>query len=298
MGYSRWDNTEYTSYASSTKYRTLSRAEVFSNSKIVDALNPRMFMLRESCDSEKNPNSTPVIMALDVTGSMGEYAERIAKESLPQLMSDLLEKKPIQDPHLMFMAIDDVHTRRAADSLQVSQFEADIRILEQLREIYLVSGGGGNDSESYDLPWYFAAKRTKIDSFDKHGKKGFLFTMGDECAPYQNLSEEDLTTVFGPGEYQEYTPAQLLKMAREKYNVFHIVIEQGSYASSYGSSVMETWRELLGNAVLPLANFEDLSLIVQATMRISNGETVQSIIDEQSNRAAKQALLHTFAAII
>jgi galactitol-specific phosphotransferase system IIC component len=61
---------------------------------------------------------------------------------------------------------------------------------------------------------------------------------------------------------------------------------------------METWRELLGNAVLPLANFEDLSLIVQATMRISNGETVQSIIDEQSNRAAKQALLHTFAAII
>jgi hypothetical protein len=61
---------------------------------------------------------------------------------------------------------------------------------------------------------------------------------------------------------------------------------------------METWRELLGKSVLPLANFKDLSLIVQTTMRISNGESIQDIIDEQSSQAAKKALQHTFAAII
>lgn len=298
MGYSRWDNDAYMSYESKTKYTSLSREEVFSNTNIVDALNPRKFVLRESCDSEANPNSTPIILALDVTGSMGEYAELIAKQSLPKLMNELLESKDIADPHIMFMAVDDVHTRRASDSLQVSQFETDIRILEQLREIYLVGGGGGNDSESYDLPWYFAAKRTKIDSFDRRGKKGFLFTMGDECAPYETVTEQNLQTVFGAGEYQDYTPAKLLELAKEKYNVFHIVIEQGSYAKCYSDAVQQSWEGMLGKSVLYLANFKDLSLIVQSAVRIAQGTSVETILEEQTSQAAEKAIRHAFKLIL
>lgn len=290
MGGAVWKSSDYDSYATRTNYRTASRAEVFTSRQLRDEMNPAKIKLRESCNSDVNPNATPIILALDVTGSMGEYAELIAKQSLPELMGDIYETKPVSDPHLMFMGVDDVHCSKGGD-LQVSQFEADIRILEQLRQIWMVCGGGGNSSESYDLPWYFAATKTKIDSFDKAGRKGFLFTMGDECAPYETNTKEQLTKVFGVGQHSDTTPAQCLAMAKEKYNVFHIVIEQGGFAQSQMRRVSSTWDEMMGTSVLYLKDFRDLSAVVCATMRIVNGEDMATVISESTVPAA---LRHAF----
>ena len=285
MGSARWTHDDYAAYATTTNYRSASREEVFTNRSLPAGLDPAKILIRESCDSEANPNSTPLIMALDVTGSMGEYAELIAKECLPELMGQIIESSPVQDPHLMFMGLDDVHANSRAP-LQVSQFEADIRILEQLREIYLVGGGGGNNSESYDLPWYFAGHKTKIDCADKRGKKGYLFTFGDEEAPTQRVSAAALKSVFGPGQYGDTTPAQSLADAQKLYQVFHIVIEQGSYARSRLSSVRGSWTELLGNNVIFLKNARDLTEVVIATLRIAEGASMESVIAGSKNSAA------------
>lgn len=285
MGGARWSDDDYKSYATRTNYVTASRDEVFVNRNMPQSLDPSKIRLRESCDSEQNPNSTPLIFALDVTGSMGQYAELIAKEGLPELMSKILEVSPVQDPHLMFMGLDDVHAHSPAP-LQVSQFEADIRILEQLREIYLVGRGGGNSSESYDLPWYFAANKTKIDSLAKRGKKGYLFTFGDEEAPYETVSARKLESVFGPGQYKDMTPAESLAAAQEKYEVFHIVIEQGNYCRDNKGRVYGTWTELLGNRVLFLKDFRNLTELVIATLKISEGADIQEVIRESANPKA------------
>ena len=151
MGGGTWNSRDYEDYSARTSYTTKSVKEVFASTAVPAALDPQRITLRESCDSVDNPTSTPLIFGLDVTGSMGQYASLIAKEGLPALMTAIMTDKPVSNPHLMFMGIDDAHTFRVRDSLQVSQFEADLRILEQLREIYLVEGGGGNRSESYDL---------------------------------------------------------------------------------------------------------------------------------------------------
>jgi len=288
MGGGKWTSDDYTSYARSTSYITKSTAEIFGNRSIPKELDPKLIKLRESCDSEDNPNSTPVILALDVTGSMGEYAGKIARDALPALMTSILEDLPVTDPHVMFMGIDDVHTYRGQDALQVSQFEADIRILQQLREIFIVGGGGGNRSESYDLPWYFAAKRTQIDSFQKRGQKGFLFTFGDEEAPYETLSEKDLALVFGPGQYEASTPAATLAAAREKYHVFHVCIEQGG---GFDRRAESTWTELMGTSVLFLRDFRDLNEVVTSTMRIVNGADINEVIRASKN---PDSLRHAF----
>ena len=277
MGHGSWTARAYSTYASTTGYTDKSVHEVFSSRAVNKALNPFGVTVRESRDSDEHPNSIPIILGLDVTGSMGIYAHEIAVTHLPKLMNGILET--VTDPQIMFMAIDDVHASSPA-ALQVSQFESDIRILEQLREVYLVGGGGGNRSESYDLTWYFAGNRTVIDSFEKRGQHGFLFTFGDEEAPYQIVTAEQLKSVFGPGEYTSMTPEQMLKRAQEMYQVFHIVIEQGNHYCRYPAEVRSSWTNLMGSNVLFLKDSAYLSDLVLATIEIANGKDIQTVIQQ------------------
>ena len=284
MGSGRWSSDAYDSYASTTNYRAKSVREVFESRHVPDMLNPAKMVLRESCDSADNPESTPIILALDVTGSMGKYASEIAKDHLPTIMTRILEERPVTDPHMMFMGIDDV-TCSPGEALQVSQFEADIRILEQLRNIFLVGNGGGNGSESYDLAWYFAANKTKIDSFDKRGQKGYLFTFGDELAPSRAVTNRDLKYTFNKGEFPErMTPEAMLEQAQQKYHVFHVIIEQGDFASRDINGVRKSWKRLLGKNVICVRDTKYLADIILATMHIAAGADSEMVLRESPVR--------------
>ena len=293
MGASRWSEADYTSYARSTGRATMSKAELFKERKLDEKLDPRNvkvgkgprkgMQLRESMISEPNPDPTPIILALDVTGSMGEVAARIARDELPRLMTEIHSTGVVSDPHVMFMGFDDVHVspnyeqRHQGDgALQVSYFEPDLRIVEQLNKMWLVHNGGGNGSESYDLPWYFAGKYTYLENFEKTGKPGFLFSFGDEPAPYETMTPRELESVFGPGEYESITPAQSLKLAQEKFQVFHICIEGPS-----SRSMREGWTKLLGNNVLWVqrGDVKHLTDIVLATMAIASGKDMNEVIN-------------------
>jgi len=285
MGNARWDQDTYRSYAKTTNYVSAPREQVFSH-RVNEKLDPRNvkvgkgervgMQLRESIISDENPNPTPIILGLDVTGSMGEVAEQIAKVELPRLMTQIHETNVVSDPHVMFHAIDDVFAQ-GHGALQVSYFEPDLKIVEQLRQMWLVANGGGNGSESYDLSWYFAANHTYLDSYEKQGRKGFLFTFGDEPAPFQTVTKEDLKTIFGPGSYEDTTPAASLKAAQEKYNVFHVVIEKGARG---GRHTRESWTEMLGNNVLFVKDTSVLTEVVLATMAIANGADMETVIRE------------------
>ena len=169
----------------------------------------------------------------------------------------------------MFMGIGDVKYDRAP--LQVTQFEADIRIAEQLTQIYLEKGGGGNDCESYTLPWWFAAMHTKTDNYIKRGKKGFLFTIGDECAPV-DISAREIESVLGyRPQFDRITTKELLDLVSEKYEVFHIIVGEGSYCNRYPERVLNSWRNILGERALFLRNHEDMAqLIVEILQRYND----------------------------
>lgn len=284
MGNARWSGDDYTSYARSTNYVSKSRDEVFSHS-VNEKLDPRNvkvgkgdrvgLQLRESIISDSNPNPTPIILGLDVTGSMGAVAEQIAKIELPKLMTSIHETGVVSDPHVMFMGIDDVFAQ-GHGALQVSYFEPDLKIVEQLRQMWLVGNGGGNGSESYDLPWYFAGKYTYLEGFEKQGRKGFLFTFGDEPAPFQPLSVRNLETIFGPGDYEKTTPEASLALAQTKFQVFHVVVERGPG----GRHVRQTWIDMLGPNAIFLQDTKYLTEVVIATMAIANGADPEVVIAE------------------
>lgn len=292
MGHARFDRGDYESYRTAHNITAKStREQVFTSRRIPDILNPSKIVVRESCDSDLNPNSTPIILGLDITGSMGFIAEEIAKTQLPDLMEAIYAELPVTDPHVMFMGIGDVATDAAP--LQVSQFEAGaVPLIEQLRKMWLEGNGGGNNTESYNLPWYFAAHKTVIDSFDKRGQKGFIFTMGDEMPPTE-ISDRGLAKTFGVGQHVSAGSNQkLLDEVEQRYRVFHIIVEEGGYARGRLSAVRGAWTELLGPNAIFMRNHHHLTAIVTATLQIANGGDINEII---ANSQAGDELRYAFS---
>ena len=287
MGYGTFTTQDWSSYTTSRGITNQSTYDqIYKNSSMKDSLNPKGVTYRESCDSDDHPNSTPVILGLDVTGSMGNLAATIAKESLKTLMDELYTKQPVSDPHVMFMAVGDAYCDYAP--LQVSQFEADIRIAEQLTDIYFEGHGGGNGGESYLLAWYFAARHTKIDSFEKHNRKGFLFTIGDE-PNHKVLTKSQVKEIFGDDIEADLTAEELLTEVTRQYEVFHLIVKDGE--ARYGS--VTSWKKLLDERAMEVIDYTKIPEIVEATMEILNGrdaDTVSRQWDGSTNMVVQNAV--------
>lgn len=282
MGYSRWNPSDWKSYTRSTTAGR-SRSEVFARRGIKAAFDPKKIKMRESRDSEANPASNAIIVAFDETGSMGAIPDAFVREGLGVMVNEILDRQPVTDPHVMIMGFGDAWCDSAP--LQVTQFEPDIRIAEQLKDIYLEGGGGGNRFESYNLPWYFAARRTSIDCFEKRGRKGYLFTMGDEPSAPKLLASQ-VREVFGDNIERDLDTRDVLAMASRKYEIFHIVIEEGWYWQNDPDSVQEQWRDLLGERVIFLSDYRRLAETIVSVMQVNEGLDTGEVVASWSGATA------------
>jgi len=284
VGSGRFDSNAYASYSANIAsksvddiYKTRTASAVLTGA--AKHLNPHGVKIRESRDSIDNPNSTAIIVGVDVTGSMGMLAEKIAKHGLGTLFNEILSRKPVTDPHLMFMAIGDARSDQVP--LQVSQFEADNRIVDQLTDIYIEGDGGGNQTESYDLPWYFAGLHTSIDCLEKRNKKGYLFTLGDESVP-AGLTKDHLKRFIGDDVERDYSAAELLQLAQRMYHVFHLVVQEGSYSDRF----LPAWRKVLGERALLLSDHTKLGEVIVSTIQINEGADVDAVVNSWDGSTA------------
>lgn len=270
MGGGTFNAAAYAAYTATTE--ALTDKEIFTSTSMKPSLDPKGVGFRESCDSVDNPNSTPIIIATDVTGSMGALAAIIARKGLGVLFESILDRKPVTDPHMMFMAIGDADWDRSP--LQVSQFEADNRIVEQLADTFIESGGGGNAHESYELAWYFAANHTVHDSLIKRGKRGYLFTVGDEpIGP--GLSKDNIAKFIADGAERGFTSQELLNDAKRMYDCYHIIINAG-FAASNMAAVKKTWEPLMGQHLIVLDDYTKLSETIVSTIEVAEGRDAVS----------------------
>lgn len=270
MGASRFSADEWSSFATRS-FAGKTRDQVLNTSGMVAANDPARFKngVRESRDSAVNPRSTPIVIAGDVTGSMDELAYLLLKESLPAIALEIYERQPVTDPHILVAAVGDVECGDRAP-FQATQFEAGATELgTQTQALYVERGGGGNTSESYHLPWYFAAMHTSTDAFEKRGDRGILFTYGDEGVP-PALTRAQIQRVFGTDAERDYTTAELLAMARRGWDVYHLVILQGSYARRR-PEVMDDWRGLLGQHAIPVDDYRKLGEIIVSILQVRQG---------------------------
>ena len=245
--------------------------DIFRNNQLKSQYDPKNINIRESRDSEDSPESTPVIISFDDTGSMGYLATEIAKNSLNKTITEIYDKKPVTNPHVMCAAYGNIGDPAP---LQVTQFEADIRIVEQLLDMWIVLRGRGDSGDP--LIWYFAANHTSIDSYEKRGKKGFLFTIGDDDIK-RDLSGDAVRELFGDTDLPPVlTVKEILKAAQEKYHVFHIVTKP------LRSNVYANWRALLphSTALVEKDNVEHLYMVIISIMQLVNGQNRAEIISQ------------------
>ena len=255
MGGTLYSHEDRSVRAASAGYFTKSADDIFIQNKkreIHESMEPSKALLRESRDSDVHPLSVPIIIALDVTGSMRRIPHYLVKEGLPNTVGGIVQKG-VLDPAILFLAIGDHECDHYP--LQVGQFESgDAELDLWLTRTYLEGGGGGNDGESYLLAWYFAANHTVTDSWDKRKEKGFLFTIGDEPC-LRHLPNTSLKEIMGEGPQGSLTDKQLLEMAQEKYNVYHLHVMEGSA----GERSLGYWKQLLGDHCIVIKDHTEIS---------------------------------------
>lgn len=219
--------------------------------------------VRESRDSEANPESTPIVVMFDVTGSMG-VVPRIMQQNLCSLMGLCMRRGFVTDPAILIGGIGDATCDIAP--LQVGQFESGNEIENDLSNLFLEGGGGGQTTESYELAFYFLARKTATDRFEKHGKKGYAFIIGDEM-PYPKVSRREVQRVFGDRLSADIPLEQIVDEAKQMYEIYSILPRLSAYYDA--PHIIRCWRELLGQNALRLPEPETISDLIASLIGLS-----------------------------
>ena len=274
MGYGYWTRDSFVDYsrargravdAAGNLDRGLTDRQLYTQRSLHPRLDP-MNVMRECCDSADHPNALPVILALDVTGSMGSASAEVAKK-MNEVMTRLSGE--VRDVEFMVMGIGDLAYDRAP--IQISQFESDIRIAEQLDLVYMEHGGGGNSYESYTAAWYMGVHHTRLDCW-KRGRRGLLITMGDEpLNPY--LPCEPLMKATGDVLQGDVETPELYRSAIGKYDIWHLHVKH-SQVDRYHDAVARSFGGQLARGHLQFVDVEDIS------------EAIVGIVRDHANRQA------------
>ena len=286
MGSGSFTTSSFTSYSTSrgrtVNYKGVvtsdSLQDFYQQTHIHEDLKPYK-VVRECCDSEEHPNTIPVIIGLDVTGSMGRACVKTA-QNLNTIITSLYDK--FDDIEFMIMGIGDLAYDFAP--IQASQFESDVRIAEHLDKVYMEHGGGGNGFESYTAAWYFGLHHTKLDCW-KRGKKGIIITMGDEpLNPY--LPKAPLQSITGDNLEADVETKELYELTKEKFDIYHIAIDDiDDCYQRYKTRVDKTFKEVL-NEDYKISTLDELpSTIVKCIENSVNGYYTEETVDTTNNNS-------------
>ncbi len=301
MGYSYWSDDAFQTRqdhrhsTGQTAFTYDAYVRATGQARVHDQMDP-FGVTRESRDSVEHPESLAIGVMFDVTGSMGSVP-RVLQAKLGSLMRVLVEKGYVAHPQVLFGAIGDATCDRVP--LQVGQFESGLEMDDDLGKIYLEGGGGGQVYESYELAMYFFALHTSIDCFEKRGRKGYLFTIGDE-KPYGAVQSGHVRHHMGDKLTANIPTKQVVRELQKRYHYFHIVPTNTAHGRS--DDVQGCWRSLLGERVLMLEDEAAVCETIALAIGLSEGtaadlaRSVDDLVRAGHDRRAAAAAARALAA--
>ncbi len=278
MGGGTYDNAAHVAMAATRA--SLPREKVFRERGLHPTMDPRGVRFRESRDSAAHPDSVGIIFDVDQTGSMGHIPDFLAKEDLPRFMRYVLEMGALRDPQILFMGTGDAESNEHEEGpLQVGQFESEGGLMDQwLTRIYLEGKGGGNDGESYDLALYFAARHTRMDCWEKRGRKGYFFLSADE-PHFPRVRANVVKRVIGDELERDIPFKELVEEVSRTFHPFLLIPDL-----ERANRVASQWTPALGDHVISQESPEDTAAVAATLIGLTEG-TLKDL--EASGKALK-----------
>lgn len=273
MGSSSWSDAAYSVRSTDRKAKGVDAfaydraVKATGDLKVHDKMNPFGVEMRESRDSAEHPESLAIAVLLDVTGSM-DVLPKIMVERLKPLMALLIKKGYVEHPHVLFGAIGDATSDRVP--LQIGQFESGIEMDDDLSRLVLEGNGGGQTKESYELALYFMARHTSIDCFEKRGKKGYLFIVGDEHH-YPKVKSTEVRTIIGDKLQGDIDFSEIVNEVKEKYEVF--IIRPNGSQHYRDAGITLHWKEDFSQNVILLEDISTVAETIASTIGVTEGTT-------------------------
>lgn len=234
-------------------------------------------LVRESRDSVEHPNSVPIVVGFDATGSMGNIP-RVAQQNLTKLFQLILDKGYVTDPQIAITAYGDAYTDSVP--LQISQFESDNRIDTNLDNLFLEGGGGGNGGETQTLLWYYLANHVSTDAYIKRGKRGYLFIIADEVS--LDLRLEHVTKALGISADEvrrdDLTVDGVVSHLKELWDTY-IILEDNMSAKRQGSRKFYT--DLFGaDHIIDAEGYDNIAELIGGALGYLEGAADEDQLEE------------------
>lgn len=232
----------------------------------------------------------PLVVACDVTGSMGE-SPAVIFSKCPYL--DLEGKEYLgDDMEICFAAVGDAYSDNYP--LQVRNFDKGLNLKNRLEELIIEGNGGGQQKESYDLAaLYFASNVQMPNAIHPI----FIFIGDEGLYDFVNNDQAEKWTYVSLAKRMGYK--QVLEKLKQKFAVYIIrqpYQQTGTDEMSPADKVIHRqWAEVLGEdhiAFLPdAARVVDVifGILARETGKIDyfRGEIIQRQTADQVKTAFK-----------
>ena len=96
------------------------------------------------------------------------------------------------------------------------------------------------------------------------------------------IFEELIKRAFGDDVQTAPTNTQILEALSKQWEVFHIIVEEGSHMRSYRNEVIDSWTKLMGQRAILLADVGNLSEVMVSAIEVIEGKSIADVVGSWS----------------
>ncbi len=182
----------------------------------------------------RSESPTPLVFAVDVTGSMGEWPGIIFNK-LPTLYHE--SKLWLPEIEISFAAIGDAYCDRRP--VQICDFDKDRNLETHINAIFPEGGGGGQHRESYELFAYYYVNHCEMPK----AQKALFVYCGDEGF-YETIRKTHLQQFFGDDRADDLDAYPVFAELGKKFDVYNLRVEYSDKDKEV--EIRKQWQKAIG----------------------------------------------------
>lgn len=188
-------------------------------------------------------STCPLVILCDVTGSMGEWPATIFSK-LPYLEHEARTEYLGEDVEICFGAIGDAYSDKFP--VQMRPFAKGVDLKTSLEGLVVEGGGGGQETESYELAAFYCARNIDMPK----AIKPVLIMIGDE-APYDFVDKAQAEGITYGTLTGRLSVKDVFAELQRKFSVYLIRKPYGASATNARSAadtkIHAKWAEVIGD---------------------------------------------------